>query len=426
MILISLVGRTMLAEAANDEIRPETNAITVETLVSEALEMNPELNFYKAEIAAARAGRKLAGTLPNPEFTGSVGGKKARDNFSGLNAEGVAWSVAVAQPLEWPGRMGLRKAIANRDIELAELGYERFKVALEARVRTLAYKVFAAQEKAVAAREVAQRFSALRKVVVQREPAGVTPVLETRVIEATELTMQRKASDAELGIQSALLELNQLRGVPVGTHFAVQRVDLAFRPAETTQILLGLAHTNNFELRERAVELAQQGFRVDLTRNERFPTISIGPSYTDENALERERTLEMGISFPLPLWNRNKANIEAAAARRVQAETSYALAQRETERKVIDAALTYETKLQEMSGWQPGAVEHFREAAELADRHYRLGAVPVSVYVELQKQYLEAMESVLDTKREALDAAQELELLTGLTPPLVSATRKNQ
>jgi cobalt-zinc-cadmium efflux system outer membrane protein len=64
-------------------------------------------------------------------------------------------------------------------------------------------------------------------------------------------------------------------------------------------------------------------------------------------------------------------------------------------------------------------VEHFRDAAELADRHYRLGAVPVSTYVELQKQYLEAVEALLETKEEALKAAQELELLTGL-PQLVA------
>jgi len=122
----------------------------------------------------------------------------------------------------------------------------------------------------------------------------------------------------------------------------------------------------------------------------------------------------------LPLWSRNTANIETAAARQVQAETSFAVTEREVERKTVEAALTYESKLREMSRWRPDSVEHFREAAELADRHYRLGAVQISTYVELQKQYLEAVESLLDTRKEALEAAQNLELLTGLTPPLVN------
>ena len=123
----------------------------------------------------------------------------------------------------------------------------------------------------------------------------------------------------------------------------------------------------------------------------------------------------------MPLWNRNSANIEAAAARQMQAETSLLVAQRDVERKVLEAAGTYESKVREMSKWRADAVEHFRQAAELADRHYRLGAVPVSTYVELQKQYLEAVEGLLDTKKEALEAAQNLELLTGLGRALVTS-----
>jgi cobalt-zinc-cadmium efflux system outer membrane protein len=295
-----------------------------------------------------------------------------------MSAEGVAWSVSVAQPFEWPGRLGLRKAIANRDIELAQLGYERFKVALDGRVRTLAYGLFAAQEKATATREVADRFTALREVLVQRDAAGLTPLLETRVIEATELTMQRKASDATLATQAALLELNQLRGVAPTAHLAVAFIHLTFRPAETLGTLTALARANNFELRLRAIELSQQGFRVDLAKNERYPVISLGPTISEESAGDRERIIGVGVSLPLPLWNRNRGNIETAVARQMQAEVSLNVTAREIERKVIEAALVYRTKLREIAKWRPDSVEHFREAAELADRHYRLGAVPIS------------------------------------------------
>ena len=399
---------------------PEHASVTLDALVGEALQNNPELKFYEAEIAAAKAGRKNAGRWQNPEVSGSVGQKRVTGG--GLSNEGIAWSATVVQPFEWPGRIGLRKAIANRDIELAELGYERFKVALAARVRTLGYTLFAAQEKSAAASEVADRFTALREVLVQRDPAGLTPLLEVRVIEAGELTSQRTASVAALGTQSALLELNQLRGQPPRMPLSVVQTELSFRPLDATDALLALASTNNFDLRLRAVELAQQGHRVALVRNERLPTLSVGPSYSEEEAGDRERIIGVGVSFPLPLWNRNQGAIQGAQARQVQAETSYYLTQRDIERQVLQAALGYEIKLREMSRWRPDSVQHFKEAAEIADRHYRLGSVPVATYVELQNKYLEAVESLLDTKREALEAGQNVELLTGLTPSLVRAT----
>jgi cobalt-zinc-cadmium efflux system outer membrane protein len=59
-------------------------------------------------------------------------------------------------------------------------------------------------------------------------------------------------------------------------------------------------------------------------------------------------------------------------------------------------------------------VAKFREAAEVADRHYRLGAVALPVYVETQKQYLETVAALQEMQRDALQAAQELEILTSL------------
>ena len=390
-----------------------TNQASIEDLVSEALEHNPELNFYKVEIAAAKAELRTAGTVANPEASTQVGAKRATDARTGLVGEGVAWSVSVLQTFEYPGRLGLRKAIANRQIELADLGYAQFRAGLKARVRSLAYAAHVAQQKESAASEVADRFQALMEVLVQREPAGVTPLLETRIIEANAVTAQRRASQARQGARMATLELNQLRGQPVEASIKIGPVHLVFRPPKGLDTLLAVARTNSFELSIRQAELAQQGFKVSLSRNERYPSVAVGPFYSEESVGEKNRTMGLGLSLALPLWNRHAGVIETAKARQQQAEVSVLLTERQIDRKVTENAFAYEVKLAEMSRWQPDAPEKLREAAEIGDRNYRLGAVPIAIYVELQKQYLEAVEALLDTKKEALDAAQELELLTG-------------
>lgn len=399
-----------------------TNASTVapDALVADVLEHNPELNFYRAEIAAAKGERRTAATWANPEVSTTVGQKQVRGG--GLSDEGVAWSVSVQQTFEWPERIPLRKAIANHQMQLAELGFAEFKASLAARARILAYNVFAAQEKAAAAKEVADRFQQLREVLLQRDPAGLTPQLETRIIEATELTLQRKATDAALAAQSALLELNQLRGAPWTNTTAVQPVKLAFSAAPERETLLAAAQTNNFELQMRRVELEQQGFKVSLAQKDGYPSLSIGPYYSQERTADREQQVGVGISLPLPLWNRNKGNVETAEARRAQAETLHYLAQRNLDRRIVEKLLVYQTKLTEIGKWRSESVDEFRKAAELADRHYRLGAVPIATYVELQKQYLEAVEALLDTRREALEAGQELQRLTGLDFNAVQTT----
>ena len=194
----------------------------------------------------------------------------------------------------------------------------------------------------------------------------------------------------------------------------VESVRLSFAAAPDSEILLAAAQTNNFELLMRRVELEQQGFKVSLARKDGYPSLTVGPYFSQERAGDREQQIGVGISLPLPLWNRNKGNVQTAEARRTQAETLAFVAQRDLDRRIIQTALAYQTKLAEMGKWRPESVDEFRKAAELADRHYRLGAVPIATYVELQKQYLEAVEALLDTRREALEAGQQIQLLTGL------------
>jgi cobalt-zinc-cadmium efflux system outer membrane protein len=164
----------------------------------------------------------------------------------------------------------------------------------------------------------------------------------------------------------------------------------------------------------RRLELEQQGYQVRLARNERYPAISVRPFVAQENAGDRETTVGIGLSVPLRISGRARSAVDVAEIRRRQAEAAALVAQRELEKEVLTAAHTFATKLAEARRWEPSAAKKFREAAELADRHYRLGAVPIATYVELQTSYLDAVAALLATQREALEAGLKLQQLTGL------------
>ena len=401
-------GRLSAAEPA------PAAAETQPALVAAIVEANPERQFYAAELAAVRADARVASRLPDPELSVDFGRKRLKDSTGAAIDDGVVWSVSVTQTFEWPGRLALRKAIANRQVELAELGVARFENALAARARTLAFGLHAAHTKAAAIREVADRFAALKETFLARDPAGLTPLLETRVIEAGELALQRRATEAELAVQSALIELNQLRGAAVDAPLRVSAPPLTFVDVPATDALLAAGRERNFDYRMRLVELEQQGLAVRLARSERYPAVSVGPYLSRDPVGDRETIVGLGLSVPLPVTGRAGAAVDAANARRRQAEAAAAVARREVDREVVTTAAAFAAKLAESRRWSADAVQKFREAAELADRHYRTGAVPVATYVELQNSYLDAVEALLDTQAEALAAGLKLQQLTGL------------
>jgi cobalt-zinc-cadmium efflux system outer membrane protein len=391
----------------------EPESLPLAALVEATLAGNPELKFYEAEIAAAKGERRGAGALPNPEITVGGGYKGVRDGVGNLLGEGAAWSVSLAQPVEWPGRLSLRKAIADRQITLAELGLAQFRATLRQRAGALGYAVLAAQQKAAAANEIATRFNTLRDVLVQRDAAGVTPQLEISILEGTALTQQRRASDAAIEERRALAALNQLRGLPAHTPLKVAGEIPPLPAPRPLAELLAAAQAGNFDLRTRAAELEKQGFKVDLARNERKPAITVAPYVSQERAGDRETQAGLSLSIPLGFNSAAKGREEAERARLTQAEASLDTTRREVERKVVEAALRYEVKRAELTRWDGDPAVKFRADAGLADRHYRLGAVPIATYLEAQKTFLEVLETITDTRREAWEAWLELETLTG-------------
>jgi len=389
--------------------------LSIDQLVSRTLAANPEVKFYEAEILAAKAGRRTAGRLPNPELSLDLGRKRISNGNAA--AEGLAYSVTLAQPVEWAGRLGLRRAIANGDVTLAELGLEQFRSYLAGRVRLLAFSLALQQENTAAAIEVSDRFTAVRDILVQRDPAGAAPMLESRIIQAAAIGVQHRAGNSEVEMQKALLELNQLMGRRANSSLIVRRTEFT-PPAEVDlESLLAKAAANNFELRIRRAEIEQQGIKVEMAKNERYPTFVVGPHFSQERAGDNETVVGIGISVPLPLWNDGTDKVDIAEARRLQASATLNAALREVERQVTEAALILNTRRQRLEGWKPDTLQSLQEGATLADQHYRLGAIPVGSYLEMQDRYLEALGAINESKLSAMQAALDLEQLTGSHPP---------
>jgi len=387
-------------------------ASSLDTVVAEAWARNPEANVYRAEIAAAKGERRTAGEWQNPEATTDLGAKFVRDYHGDTLGEGVSWSLSATQTFEYPGRVSLRKAIANHQIALAELGLEGFRAALAARVRAAAFRAALGKAKVDAAAQIAKRFDDLAAVMSKRPAAGIAPELEKKIIEASATALKRRPLEAQREMQSAIYELNQLRGARIDSPLALSQVDLKLQSLPPSATLLSKARERNYDIRARVVELEQQGYKVKLALNERWPAFRVGPFAHNERADTNEYQFGIGVTLPLPLWNVNAGKIDTEKARAAKVEAELAALVREVERKVADAGFVYRSRREEADNLQTSILPQMRDAAELADRNYRDGAVPLSTYTELQKQYLDAIDAFAAAQAGAIEARQQLELLT--------------
>jgi len=163
---------------------PEPSPTSIEGLVSQALANNAELKTFEAEVLAAHGQRTQAGFFKNPDVSFEFGGREVRDSENILQGNGTTMSISVMQTFQFPGKGTLRKAIANKNIEIAELGLEQFRLALAGQVRVLAYEHLASVREAAAAEAVYKQSNELAAQLSSQTNYGARLQIEIRLGQA--------------------------------------------------------------------------------------------------------------------------------------------------------------------------------------------------------------------------------------------------
>ena len=397
---------------------PAQTALTLDALAQDVVANNPERQFYQRQIETAGVERRAAGRWQDPDVVVEFGERRANNIATGAPlGDGATYAASIVQPIEFGGRIALRRAIAERQIELARIGLRQFDATLAARARSLGYGLFAADEKAAVSRSVASRMRTLARVIVSRDPAGPAPTLEAAALQADAISAERTAASADAEANSILYELNQLRAAPFAARIRVVRPDLAFPDLPGPDTLAANASANNFELKALRVQFEQQGLRVDLARKARIPTVSVGPYYDRARSDIRETNYGMRLSTTIPLWNAQAGQVAVEQGRQAQANATLINAERKLARDVFDQAAQYGAKRRALEQWSGDTPERFAATAAEADRNYRLGAIPLTTYIQLQQAYIDATNAVLDTRREALGSLLQLRALNGGDSP---------
>ncbi|RZM07987.1 MAG: TolC family protein, partial [Sphingomonas sp.] len=220
-------------------------------------------------------------------------------------------------------------------------------------------------------------------------------------------------ADAEAN--SALYELNQLRGAPFAARLRIVRPDMSLPDLPSGTTLAANATANNFELKALRAQFEQQGLRVDLARKARLPIVGVGPYYDRARSDIRETNYGVRLSTTIPLWNRQAGEVAVEQGRQAQANAALINAERRVARDVFDQAAQYEAKRSALGKWDGNTPRSFADTAEEANRNFQLGAIPLAIYMQMQQSYIDATNALLDTRREALEALLMLRALNGGT-----------
>ncbi|VVM04313.1 TolC family protein [Methylacidimicrobium tartarophylax] len=404
----------LLVAAAGGSALAADPQSALDALVAEALARNPEIAYYEGAIGAAKGQVVQARILPYPQIEGFAGPWYSTPTRGGT-AHGWMQEYAIYQPVFFPGKMSLAKAIAEKDVRVAELGLQQFRLSLAMQVRTLAYRLGVATANARIAHEISERANGLVDLLRRRPTAGVQGYLDLRILEGSLVDLQRLARELEQNRTAIQSQINALRSRPSATPVP----DTIFPPAEAPSLALPVlqeqARSRNYALLMRETEIDRAAKSLDAAKLAALPDFSVGPFWIGERGTNFDQGPGIVFTSGLPFWNDNRGNILTAAAQRRQAEALHGSALWSVQSAVAASFATYQTTRKQLAEQSHDVIARLRRAAELADRQYRLGAIPVQTFLEMQRQYLSSAQALYTAALDLQTALLNLENLTAGT-----------
>lgn len=376
--------------------------LSLDAALQTAFANNPDLAAAQWEIDIASGGRQQAGLIPNP-----VASWDAEDTRRDTRTT----TLKLSQTLELGGKRGARIELATRGQDVAALTLEQRRNDLRAEVIDRYYGALRAQERL----DLAQRSLALaeRGLVVAngRVSAGkASPVEATRAqVQLSQIRLE--LNRAQMGVSDAYRRLAASTGsaAPDFEAVATQNTAPASLPS-AAHLLARLEQTA--ELRLAELQILQNEASVGLEKSQRVPDldVSIGSQY---DASVRERVNLVGVSMPIPLFNRNQGNVLAATRRADQARDLRNAAELRLRTETRQALDLWQTANTEVRAFNQQILPAAQSAVDSATRGFEMGKFNFLDVLDAQRTLIAARTQYLTATAQATDAWVRIERIYG-------------
>ena len=353
-------------------------AVTLDSLVEEALQHNPDINAAKARWQASSKRPSQEGTLPDP----MIGVDWQNVTFDGITLDEDPNSmlrIEFEQEIPFPGKLSSKRNIAERNAEAEEKSYIATERRVIADLKAAYYDWFLAGkaiEITERSKKVLQKFTKIAEVKYEVGKGIQQDVLKAQVensklIEQLEVLKERNEL-VEARIRSIL---NRDHDTPLGSPADIEMTPLTVTSDEAVE----LTRVNAPLLAMREREVAKGEEALGLAKKELYPDFVIGASPgimgREGNGVDGIWEVSLGLKVPLYFWSKQKPGIEQAALELKGAQEEYGSASQELNYSVKESYLRARTAEKLMSLYKSGIIPQSRLSLESAITGYQVGSV---------------------------------------------------
>lgn len=371
--------------------------VSLSDALARGRDVSPRIAKAKAELKAAEGRAIQAGVRPNPTLSAEV------ENFSGTGPYRTfgqtETTVAVSQPFELGGKRRARKAVAAAEREFAQVALRTAEADVGYDIAISFAELRAAEDRAELARQVVARAVELARIAETLVDVGRDPPLTKLRADA----LLAEAEAERLRAEAQLLSARQRLALLIGSEDPELSAAVQDLPAPPTLA----AGAQSLDERLAAAERDAAAARVRLAQAEGVPDITASGGVRNFRE-SRDTAFIVGVSIPLPVFNRNRGNIAAAQADGDAAEAQLAQAGLDTHLSRREAELMLAAANERVAALSGAGLFQANEAARLAAIGYQQGKFTLIELIDAQEAQAGANLKRIEAER---DRARALAVL---------------
>jgi cobalt-zinc-cadmium efflux system outer membrane protein len=425
-VLIVAIGALCSVAGPAASQSQSRNSLSLEQSRALARAASPDLRAAQAAVETARGRELQAGAIENPALSYSTertagGGQSNSQHIAGLE-----------QRLEIGGQRGARRSAATARRRAAEARLAGARALVDFEVTRAYAQVIAADRRARFARQASAAFTEAGRVSAKRLAAGDISGYADRRLRLEAARYAALQAEAALASRSARTALSLLISPTADSirevAFVLSDSISAAIPQLNVAALSAIALRNRADYLTTSLEAEALAAESRLASRERIPSPVFSAGYKTEKSAGISESLNgfaVGLSFPIPLFDRRAGAIQATEAenRRAVAETE--IVRRRIVREVAEAydALRAVDEQRALLAPQLGAPA--AAALRSAQVAYSEGEIPLLEWLDAVRAYHEAESAYSNLLAEFLIRRATLERVVASPLNALSSIREN-
>lgn len=397
---------------------------TLESSIRRVLEVAPEVRAADAGVRAQDGALKQARAWPNPEIELRADDKIGKDEGTGGRD---LTQLILSQSLSLSGRLRHQRKLATANLRSAQGERSNQRLSLEFQTASIFHALQLTMANLHLAEQRLHLVDPLQDVSRRRVRAGDLSRLEQLRIGIIRESAQQALDKAEGEFSEALSQFQVRLGLPGELVPELAPLEPFGSVPDLAELQAGFEDHPVLRAARDRLEAAHAGVAVARAGRWQDPVLRLFRE-RDFLAGQRQGLTGVGVTVPLPLWDRMAGRIDEAQAHVAQAESHLQALRQNLEGRLRQSHLHLTHLVQQGTHFRTQVFEAASELFELTRKAYAAGEADILSLIDAHDTYSQASVKYLELLQEAWLEAAELRLAAGrsLVEAVPSTTKGNQ